>query len=241
LLVSATTTSGFQSSSSESGTIAYAAGGIASNSPSNDVAGVFNRLGTDGIIVQLKKDGTTVGSIGTYTSLPYIGKSDVTLLFDPSGPHMIPRGTNGGARDAAINLGASTNRFKDLYLSGGVYEGYSYVGTKVKTGSSSVSFTLSCSPQASLWRHGYILITCSARANGSTGADCIYALYECQADLTNSYPTSLNFKDHIGSSMTDFNISLSSGVLTVADNSATWDNMICRIEFGMFTGNVGIS
>jgi len=41
--------------------------------------------------------------------------------------------------------------------------------------------------------------------------------------------------------MSNFNITLSSGVLTVADNSATWDNMICRIEFGMFTGNIGIS
>jgi len=94
----------------------------------------LRRNTSDGDIVRFYKDTTEVGSIGTYTSLPYIGKSDVTLLFDPSGPHIIPRGTNGGARDAAINLGASTNRFKDVwasgslvgdnaYLSGGVYLG----------------------------------------------------------------------------------------------------------------------
>jgi len=53
------------------------------------------------------------------------------LLFDPAGPHMIPRGTNGGARDAAINLGASSNRFKDLYLSGGVYLGGAVAANKL--------------------------------------------------------------------------------------------------------------
>ena len=79
---------------------------------------IFNQTGDDGQILDFRKDGTTVGSIGTYVSLPFIGKSDVNLLFDPAGPHMIPRGTSGGARDAAINLGSSSNRFKDLYLSG---------------------------------------------------------------------------------------------------------------------------
>ena len=83
----------------------------------------LNRKSSDGDIATFRKDGTTVGSIGTYVNLPYIGKNDVNLLFDPAGPHVIPRGTNGGARDAAINLGASTNRFKDAYLSGGVYLG----------------------------------------------------------------------------------------------------------------------
>ena len=83
----------------------------------------LNRLTSDGTLLGLYKDGTTVGSIGSYVSLPYIGKSDVNLLFDPAGPHIVPRGTDGGARDAAINLGSTANRFKDLYLSGGVYLG----------------------------------------------------------------------------------------------------------------------
>jgi hypothetical protein len=86
-------------------------------------SGHFNRKTSDGAIVHFAKDDTVVGSIGTYVNLPYIGKNDVNLLFDPTGPHIIPRGTAGGARDAAINLGSSTNRFKDLYLSGGVYLG----------------------------------------------------------------------------------------------------------------------
>jgi len=88
-----------------------------------DAALKLNRGTNDGNIIELNKAGSLVGSIGTYVNLPYIGKADVNLLFDPAGPHIIPRGTNGGARDAAINLGASTNRFKDLYLSGSITSG----------------------------------------------------------------------------------------------------------------------
>ena len=83
----------------------------------------INRQTDNGDIIEFRKDGTTVGSIGSYVGLPYIGKSDVNLLFDPAGPHVIPRGSAGGGRDGAINLGQGTNRFKDLYLSGGAYLG----------------------------------------------------------------------------------------------------------------------
>ena len=122
LLVSVTTTSGFQSSSSESGTIAYAAGGIASNSPSNDVAGVFNRLGTDGIIVQLKKDGSTVGGIGTALGYPYLGALGaggrgvkVTGAFEPA--------TNAGANnDNAMDIGTGSVRWDDIYATNGTIQ-----------------------------------------------------------------------------------------------------------------------
>ena len=102
---------------SGSGLVFGAAGWIQSARSSVDANLYLNKLDNDGEILRIAKDGTTVGSIGTYVNLPYIGKADVNLLFDPTGPHIIPRGTNGGARDAAINLGSSTNRFKDLYLS----------------------------------------------------------------------------------------------------------------------------
>jgi hypothetical protein len=94
------------------------AGGTLWATASGTNAASFNRLTNDGDIAIFAKDGTAVGSIGTYVNLPYIGKSDVNLLFDPAGPHVIPRGTNGGARDGAINLGSSSNRFNNLYLSG---------------------------------------------------------------------------------------------------------------------------
>ena len=104
------------------GGVTLASAGYVYASRPSSTAIYADRTGSDGAIIEFRKNSsaTAVGSIGTYVNLPYIGKADVNLLFDPTGPHIIPRGTNGGARDAAINLGSSTNRFKDLYLSGKV-------------------------------------------------------------------------------------------------------------------------
>jgi hypothetical protein len=94
----------------------------------------FNRKTSDGVIALFRKDGSTVGSIGVVDSQStgekalYIGTNssttlDVGLIFD-CGPNEIhPADANGVARDAAINLGGDNERFKDLYLSGGVYLG----------------------------------------------------------------------------------------------------------------------
>ena len=123
LFVSATATSGFQSSSSESGSIIYGAGGIASNSASNDVTAVFNRLGNDGSIIQLKKDGSTVGNIETSGGNLIVQGSTATgktgIKF--GGAEFIPQ--DNGNSDNGVDLGMSSARFKDLYLGGGIYVG----------------------------------------------------------------------------------------------------------------------
>ena len=82
------------------------------------VAHTFNRKTSDGDVITFRKDDSTVGSIGAYVGYPYIGKGDTTLLFNPDGDRIIPRGTNAGQRDAAIDLGGTSDRFKDLHLSG---------------------------------------------------------------------------------------------------------------------------
>ena len=85
-----------------------------------------NRLGiNDGTIIDIMKDTVSVGSIGSeaggYLS---IGNADTGLSFlgsvDAIGPYS-PSALDG--RDAAIDLGTTTRRFKDLYLSGGAYLG----------------------------------------------------------------------------------------------------------------------
>jgi len=84
----------------------------------------FNRTSTDGNIAEFYKDGSTVGSIGSYFDYFYIGSPTGTDAFIRFGDSIIAPSTSGGAyRDAAIDLGVSTARFKDLYLSGGVYLG----------------------------------------------------------------------------------------------------------------------
>lgn len=83
----------------------------------------LDRTGSNGTILDLKKDGSTVGSIGAFNGYSYIGKGDTTLMMVDAVDAIYPRGVNGGSNDAAISLGDDGDRFKDLYLSGGVYLG----------------------------------------------------------------------------------------------------------------------
>ena len=91
----------------------------------------LNRLTSDGNIAVFRKDGTTVGSIGSTggTGEVYIANNDSVGLKFTNVDAIVPSThTGGGAnRDAAIDLGYSSGgtnvRFKDLYLSGGVYLG----------------------------------------------------------------------------------------------------------------------
>ena len=91
---------------------------------SGNWAGIFNRLTDDGDIVQFRKDDTTVGSIGVLSGRLYAGTGDTGLFFNDQADQIQPWNTStNAARDAAIDLGDETRRFKDLYLSGGVYLG----------------------------------------------------------------------------------------------------------------------
>ena len=83
----------------------------------------LDRTGSDGTILDLKKDGSSVGSIGTINGDTYIGTGDTTLLFKDGNNAIYPRDATGAARDGAIDWGGASNRFKDLYLSGGVVFG----------------------------------------------------------------------------------------------------------------------
>jgi len=85
---------------------------------------VANRTASDGDITIFQKDGTTVGGIGTKSGNLFIGStngSDGHLTFGSN--IVFPANSSGDAKGDAIDLGASWGRFKDLYLSGGVYLG----------------------------------------------------------------------------------------------------------------------
>jgi hypothetical protein len=82
-----------------------------------------NRDTDDGSIIELRQGGAPIGNIGTDGSHIFVGSNDVGLRFRDSADQIQPYSTSGVTRDAAIDLGAAGVRFKDLYLSGGVYLG----------------------------------------------------------------------------------------------------------------------
>jgi len=86
---------------------------------------IFSRSDSDGEILRFDGNGSAgVGSIGAFSSRMYIGTGDTGLQFLSSADNIIPIDPSGPSnRDAAIDLGASGVRFKDLYLSGNATHG----------------------------------------------------------------------------------------------------------------------
>jgi len=81
-----------------------------------------NRQGTDGDIIDFRKGGASVGSIGTSSGYTKITSGDGTngsgLQFGDS--KIYPVEANSVVTDNAVDFGDSNYRFKDLYLSGAV-------------------------------------------------------------------------------------------------------------------------
>jgi hypothetical protein len=85
----------------------------------------INRNSSDGTLLNLYKDGTTVGSIGTLASKLTIGSGATGVRFNYAGiDTIVPWDVStGSVTNGTTSLGYSNQRFKDLYLSGGVYVG----------------------------------------------------------------------------------------------------------------------
>jgi hypothetical protein len=91
---------------------------------SGGVSGIFSRTSSDGDILSFYKDGTTVGSIGTEGGDMAIGNDDAGIQFVNGNEHFRPFNmTSNTSTDNLMDIGSSSKRFKDLYLSGSVYLG----------------------------------------------------------------------------------------------------------------------
>jgi len=88
----------------------------------NDAA-YFDRDTSDGGIAVFRKDGSTVGTIGTLSGFIYIGHNDVALSFRPTLDAVLPFSIDAnGNRDNAIDLGYSSVRFDDVYATNGTIQ-----------------------------------------------------------------------------------------------------------------------
>jgi hypothetical protein len=121
VLVGTTDASVFNNSGSGTGINLQNFGNIAVARDSNDCM-ALNRLNLDGDILVFNKDGGTVGSIGVRDSALEIGSGDVYLQFNGTNDWIKPV-DGAGSNKANVDLGTSGAKFKDLYLSGGVYLG----------------------------------------------------------------------------------------------------------------------
>ena len=102
--------------------------GINTSSPATalDVDGTatVNRLSTDGTIIDLQKDGTSVGSVGSVASganLFISANSGVGMGIGDD--NLYPVNASGASTDGSLDIGDASARFRNLYLSGGAYIG----------------------------------------------------------------------------------------------------------------------
>ncbi len=81
----------------------------------------LNRKSSDGDIAKFYKDGASVGSIGVFNGVPYIGYTGGTgggIMFN--GKSIEPTGLGTSRTNGENDIGSSSYRWKDLYLSGSV-------------------------------------------------------------------------------------------------------------------------
>jgi hypothetical protein len=88
----------------------------------------LNRTSSAGSIINLQKDGSTVGSIGVYDTGSgldvYMADTVCGIRASQAGTdNIMPCNADGSNSDADIDLGSSTTRFRDIFLSGGAYLG----------------------------------------------------------------------------------------------------------------------
>ncbi len=91
---------------------------------STGISAYFNKLDTDGDIVEFRKSGATVGSIFSSGGIQIgIGDGDTALLFGDNIDAILPwSASSNAARDDAIDLGRSATRFDDIYATNGTIQ-----------------------------------------------------------------------------------------------------------------------
>ena len=113
------------------GTVLYSNGQIY-NTASGSHPLVVTRNTNDGALSLFYKDTNEVGRIAANGGSIIVGSGNTGLYFDDGSDRLIPVDpVSASGRDDAINLGGGSERFKDLYLSGGVYLGGTALANKL--------------------------------------------------------------------------------------------------------------
>ena len=123
--ITASGTLGVTGNITASGTLGVTGAVTASNGLTVDDSAAtpltVDRATDDGSIIDVQKDGTSVGNIGANGSRAYMSGPQKGIKFGNASAD--PCTNTGATADNAYDLGGSSVRYKDLYLGGGVYLG----------------------------------------------------------------------------------------------------------------------
>jgi len=89
----------------------------------------LNRLTSDGEILRFQKDSSTVGSIGSFNGNAFYAGTGCGLR--PRTGDISPTNASGSTNDGGVDLGTSSNRFQNIWLSGGAYLGGTATANKL--------------------------------------------------------------------------------------------------------------
>ena len=120
VMVGTTSTVGGTESGDTSGIALDGSSGTILSTRQNAPTVILNRRGSDGDIIQFRKDGSTVGRINIEGGDIVVGSDDTALQFAESIEAIRPFtvDTNSG-RDDAIDLGTASQRFDDIHATNG--------------------------------------------------------------------------------------------------------------------------
>ena len=97
--------------------------GLIASARTNAEPLMINRMGTDGEIIKLNKDGATVGSIGSSSGYLLAGSTNLGLYYNGATTQIYPVNTaTSGNLDGTTDLGRTTARFKDIYATNGTIQ-----------------------------------------------------------------------------------------------------------------------
>jgi len=95
---------------------------------------VLDRTTSNGLALEIKDDGNSVGGIGVDTDFLTIGMGDSGMLFGGGGSSIMPYRLDTGAPTSnIISLGNPSYKWRDLYLSGSLYVDGTVDGRDVAT------------------------------------------------------------------------------------------------------------
>ena len=201
---------------------------------SGDQPLALNRLSSDGAIAEFYKDDTIVGSIGVKTPAGndgelIVGSTDCALRFrtPSSGTAFIsPVKTDATLLDGAMNLGDPDERFKDLYLSGGIINPNGDLSITQQGASNDLIISSDRSVR--------IFTSSSERMRIDSSGNLLVSTTDTSPATNNIEGICLRNEGHI-------NISRASGVVGYFNRKTDDGDIIRLLKDGTTVGSIGVS